>query len=138
LHLRSDERRVIGWECNLEEDDNVLFKFVITNHGPNKVRAVHCQPLCSGVWRVLQQFDEVAVVSGKVLKSNWRACNDSNFFFIEINSTGNEWVPMSADNDHLSEARTDTEDKTAHMEWHSPQEVHFEVQGHRGDMRVQC
>src|SRR5712692_10094475 len=82
LHLQSDERNITGWEFNLEEDDFALFEFKITNRGPKKVRAVHCQPRCSDPvrrtesWRVFQQFDPVDTISGQVLKpNNWRACN---------------------------------------------------------------
>ena len=118
---------VTGWEMNLEEDDKVLFDFVITNNGPKKVRAVHCQPFALGNWQVFQRFPDVGNVSGQVFPQHFRANNDSNFFFIEINTSGNNFVPMAASNDGDSSAHTDQALTVAHMEWHHPQEVHFEV-----------
>jgi hypothetical protein len=127
-HLIAPIFEVTGWEMNFEEDDKVLFEFRISNQGPKKVRAVHCQPFTFGSWKILKRYPvggSVEQVSDKVIGGGFRANNDSNFFFIEINSTGNTWVPMSGIAGDSTAGLSSSVRGT--MEWHKEQKVVFEI-----------
>jgi hypothetical protein len=133
-HLNVDLRNVYGWEMNVEEDDHTLFDFIITNKGPAEVRVVHCQPYTFGPWKILERLGPVGVGSGKEIKHSWRCCNDSNFFFIEINAGGN-WTPVDS---RGSVGRTQNGNKSAYMEWAQPQPVAIEIRGRKGAESGHC
>jgi hypothetical protein len=126
---------VTGWELNVEEDDHTLFDFIITNSGPKNVRLAHCQPFTFGPWEIIERLPAVGVVSGKEIKHSWRCCNDSNFFFIEINSTGTTWTPVDIGN---GSGVISSDNRVLHIEWHQPQEVHFEIRGRKGAESGHC
>lgn len=126
---------VTGWELNIEEDDHTLFDFIVTNNGPKSVRLAHCQPFTFGPWEIIERFPSVGAVSGKEVKHSWRCCNDSNFFFIEINTSGNTWTPIDVGN---GSGIISSGNKVVHIEWHQPQEVHFEIRGRKGPEEGHC
>jgi hypothetical protein len=115
-------------QMDLEEDDDVLFHFRVTNTGSNQVRIFHCQPWAANSWARKETFGPFATVNAKdFFKSGtqprgWRADNDSNAFYAEAN-VGGTWTRMSG----LTQVRLAPDAKIAHMEWHQPHEVRFEV-----------
>jgi hypothetical protein len=118
-------------EMNLEEDDKVLFHFRITNTGDNRVRIAHCKPHAANSWerRDPQRLGPFAKVNaqdfyrpGTQAGGGWRADNDSNAFYAEVEING-AWQQMR----QLTQVRLSPDAKIAHMEWHQPHEVRFEV-----------
>jgi hypothetical protein len=115
-------------EMNLEQDDKVLFHFRVTNTRANNIRIVHCQPWAANSWvrkERLGPFGEVNAhdfFKAGTQPGGWRANNDSNAFYAEVNING-VWQSMG----QLREIRATGDARRAHMEWHSPHEVRFEV-----------
>ena len=114
---------------NLEEDDKVRFHFRVTNIGGNKVRIFHCQPWAADSWVRKDLFGPFLSVNahdfykaGTQADGGWRADNDSNAFYAEVNIGGN-WQRMRG----LTQIRASADAKVAHMEWRQPQELRFEV-----------
>jgi hypothetical protein len=126
---------VTGWQLNIEEDDHTLFDFVITNYGPKDVRVAHCQPFTTGPWVILERLSVGGVVINKEIKHRWRCCNASNFFFIEINTSGSIWTPIGAEN---SKGALSDRKEVAHIAWFEPQEVRFEIRGRKGAEEGHC
>lgn len=115
-----------GWEMNFEEDDHVLFSYFVTNSGPKPVRVAHCKPFTTGPWQIIDHFPPVANVANHLLRQDWRADNDSNYFFVEIETTGSIFSPMDG-NPPQSTAKLNGQKTVVQMEWHHPQHVTVEV-----------
>ena len=116
-------------EMNLEEDDKVRFHFRVTNTGDNQVRIFHCQPWAADSWARKEVFGPFPKVNardfykaGTQAAGGWRADNDSNAFYAEVN-VGGTWQRMGG----LTQVRPSADAKIGHMEWHQPHEVRFEV-----------
>jgi len=116
-------------EMNLEEDDKVLFHFRVTNTRNNQIQIFHCQPHSANSSKRVERFGPFGRVTrhdffkaGTRDQGGWRADNDSNAFYAEVKIGGN-WQRMG----QLTQIRSSTDDKVAHMEWHQPHEVRFEV-----------
>jgi hypothetical protein len=115
-------------EMNLEEDDKVRFHFRVTNTQATNIRIFHCQPWAANSWVRREAFGPFGAVNAHdffkagTQPGGWRADNDSNAFYAEANVNG-VWQPMG----QLTEIRTTPDGKRAHMEWHQPHEVRFEV-----------
>lgn len=115
-------------EMDLEEDDKVLFHFRVTNTRASNIRIVHCQPHAANSWARRETFGPFAAVNGHdfykagTAPRGWRARNDSNAFYAEAHVNG-VWQRMS----QIREVRTTPDARRAHMEWHHPHEVRFEV-----------
>ena len=120
--------QITSWEMNFEEDDKVLFDvFVSNNSGAKRVRAVHCQPFALGNWKVRTEFSAVDPGKQNVqVMSKWRADNDSNFFFIEIETTPGHFDVMDPGAGSTN-ANMNPQLTICHMEWHGPQQVVVEV-----------
>jgi hypothetical protein len=115
-------------EMNFEEDDKVLFHFRVTNTGTNNIRIFHCQPWAANSWARKETFGPFTAVSAHdfykagTQPRGWRADNDSNAFYAEVN-VGGTWKRMTG----LTQIRLSPDVRVAHMEWHQPHEVRFEV-----------
>ena len=129
--LTGVNRNVPVCEMNLEEDDEVLFHFVVTNTGSNPVVVFHCQPWAANSFVRRESFGPFATVNnflffkGGTAPLGWRADNDSNAFYAVVN-VGGAWQRMAGPN----QVRLSGDAKVAHMEWQHPQGggvVRFEV-----------
>jgi hypothetical protein len=127
--LNNQVPNVVVCEMNFEEDDKVLFHFRVTNTGDNQIRIFHCQPWAGNSWARKETFGPFPKVNaldfykvGTQAHGGWRADNDSNAFYAEVNVGGN-WQRMG----RLTNLNLGGGAKVAHMEWHQPPEVRFEV-----------
>jgi len=127
---------VRGFKMDLEEDDHALFKFVVTNNGPNPIKIFHAYP-DGPFYKVVDAWGPIGRVSGMVIHINLRACNDANFVCALVNTTGDKWDILDAQPGNVI-TRISNDNNVAHMEWHSQQEVHLEVQGNRGTEEAHC
>lgn len=123
-HLHVDFE-VIGWELELEEDDDVIWRLIASNPGPGDVRVVYCKPFTFGPWEIIERF-VVPAGSSHLLVKQWRADNEDHFFFFEQKFSDADWRLYNGEGGNTVGALN--QDKTAaEMRWYSPQDVHLDV-----------
>ena len=125
-HLSGVISDVDGWEYNFEEDNKVLFEFVVSNPGPKRVSLAWCQPFTTGPWQILGSYP-VDPGQNKTVVKGLRAENDSNFFFLEIASDGGGFVPVKGGTTFDCNANLNPQKTLSIMDWLKPQKVHVEI-----------
>jgi hypothetical protein len=124
------QQNIDGWEWDFEEDDHVLFDFVVSNAGPKAIRFAHCQPYTFGPWQVLNSYPVGPGLVNQVVVRSWRANNDSNFFFVSVEQPNGQFTPILGASTGISDASLNPAKTLGRMVWLVPQRVDVQIIAH--------
>src|SRR5581483_3257521 len=109
-----------GFQHELEESDDVIWRLIANNPGPRDVTVVYCKPYTYGPYQIVERMVVPSGATHHIIKE-WRADNEDHFFFCEIDGPRNP-IPGGNINCTWSSDANDT-----FMVWHHPQEFALAV-----------